>query len=427
MTQSLKLFTLITFLLVSVNVTAQSYVEIYNEGQEALKNGDVQTFRERMVRANKLRPNHPVIMYNLAKGHMLNNENRQAFQTLEVLIHFYASPSILDTSEFSILKILPEWEELSKAASEKQRTTITSEVAFEFDKPGFHPEGIAYDGETGDFYLTDIREGLIYRFNPKVEELGLFVDLKESGYWSALGVAIDPVDSDILWVTSSVMPQFSDYHEEIDGKSAVLKINKKTGQVIKSFQPKGERIFGDLTITDDGIVYISDSRNPEVFTIDSNDALKVVYQHEGWWNLQGLAFSDDEKFLYLSDYITGVYSIEISSGTIRPIMDENEWLRGGDGIYQKGGLLTVLQNGTTPKRVAQIRLDDKGKAMAETLVFPDQAREDINEPTLGTWVNNDLYYIGNSPWGYYGEDRNPVLDKWPILKIFKLKTQPASP
>ncbi|WP_421774022.1 hypothetical protein [Gracilimonas sp.] len=427
MTQLLKLFTLITFLLLSVNLSAQSYVEIYNEGQEALKKGDVQTFRESMERANKLRPNHPVIMYNLAKGHMLNNENRQAFQALAVLIHFYASPAILDTLEFSVLKKLPEWEQLTKAVSEKQRTTTTSEVVFEFDKPGFHPEGITYDGETGDFYLTDIREGWIYKFNPNRQELELLVDLKESGFWSALGVAIDPVDSDVLWVTTSVMPQFSDYHEEIDGKSAVLKISKKNGRIINSYEPGSERILGDLTITKDGSVYITDSRNPVVFTIDSNDVLKVAFQHEEWWNLQGLAFSDDEKYLYLSDYITGVYSIEISSGTIQPIMEENEWLRGGDGIYLKGGILTVLQNGTTPKRVAQIQLDDKGKAIAETLAFPDQAREDINEPTLGTWVNNDLYYIGNSPWGYYGEDRSPVLDKWPKLKIFKLKTHPASP
>ncbi len=427
MTQSLKLFTLITFSLLSVNVSAQSYIEIYNEGQEALKKGDVQTFRESMVQANELRPNHPVIMYNLAKGHMLNNENRQAFQTLEVLLHFYASPAILDTSEFNVLKVLPEWEQLTKAVSEKQTTNSTSEVAFEFDKPGFHPEGIAYDGETGDFYLTDIREGFIYRFNPNKGELELFVDLKESGYWSALGAAIDPIDPEVIWITTSVMPQFSNFEEEVDGESAVLKISKKTGRIINSYEPEGERILGDLTITDDGIVYITDSRNPVVFTIDSNDVLKVAFQYEKWWNLQGLAFSDDQKYLYLSDYITGVYSIEISSGTIQPIMGENEWLRGGDGIYQKGGILTVLQNGTTPKRVAQIQLGDKGKAVTETLAFPDQAREDINEPTLGTWVNDDLYYIGNSPWGYYGEDRSPVLDKWPKLKIFKLKTQAVRP
>ncbi|WP_428235007.1 tetratricopeptide repeat protein [Gracilimonas sp.] len=427
MLKSLKLFTLVTFSLLSVNLSAQSYIQVYSEGQEALKKGDVLTFRESMARANELRPNHPVIMYNLAKAYMMNNESDQALQTLEVLLHFYASPSVLDTSDFGVLRTLPEWDKLVETVSDIQRTNSTSEVAFEFDKPGFHPEGIAYDKETGEFYLTDIREGLIYRFNPKEAELVLFADLKASGFWSALGISVDPVEPDILWVTTAVMPQFSEYKEEIDGKSAVLKINKKTGQIINSYRAEGERIFGDLTITKGGEVYISDSRNPVVFTIANNDVLKVAFQHEKWWNLQGLALSDDERYLYLSDYITGVYSIEMSTGKVQRLIEDNEWLRGGDGIYQKGGILTILQNGTTPKRVAQILLDNAGRAMAETLTFPDQARADLNEPTLGTWVKGDLFYIGNSPWGYYREDREPVLDKWPKLKIFKLNTHRESP
>ncbi|WP_350201770.1 hypothetical protein [Gracilimonas sp.] len=392
----------------------------YNTAQEDLKKGDVQSFKMNMEKADSARPNHPVIMYNLAKGYMLNSETEQAFKTLKVLLHFYASPEILDTTDFSSLKSSDAWKKLNEEVLDYRKIVKTSKVAFEFEEPGLHPEGIAYDHHTGDFYLTDIREGLIYRFKKAEGNLEPFMDLKEFGFWSAMGIIADPVYSDVLWVTTSAMPQFSGYTEEDKGKSAVLKISKAGKKILSSYTTDGEHTFGDITTTEKGKIFITDSQNPEVFTIDRNDVLNAAFRHDEWWNLQGLALSDDERFLYVSDYITGVFRIEINTGEIKPLINENEWLRGGDGIYQKGGKLIILQNGTIPKRVAKISLNENGLGNSETLVFPDQAREDINEPTLGTWVNGDLYYIGNSPWGYYGDDNKPKLDEWPKLKIFRL-------
>ena len=421
MTQLSKLLVIIGLSFFWANLSAQSYISVYNKGHQALENGDYLSYRNNMMQADSLRPNHPVIMYNLARGYALNDENEKAFSTLEILLHFYASSSVLDSSDFEGLIGSDEWKQLCEDARKYQKTIKSSEVAFEFEMPGLHPEGIAYDNESGDFYLSDIREGLIYRFSKKNKEPEPFIDLKEFGFWSALGIKIDPVDSDILWVTTSAMPEFSGYNEDLKGSAALLKFSKKTGQLLMTYKTDEEQLLGDLTITRKGKIYLSDSHNPVIYTIENNDVMRVAFQHMQWWNLQGLALSDDEEFLYVSDYITGIYRIHIESGEIVPLIDENERLRGGDGIYQNDGKLIILQNGTTPKRVAQIELGKSGYGISETLKFTDQARDDVSEPTLGAWVDGDLYYIGNSPWGFYDDNGQQKMDQWPTLKIFRLK------
>lgn len=415
-----KALGIIALSFVTYNSSAQSFISLYNAGQQALKDGELQSFKSYMVRADSLRPNHPVIMYKLAQAYTLNNEHEHAFDTLEKLLHFYASPAILDSTDFSRLVISKTWVQLKEKVRSLQEAIKASELVFEFEMPGFHPEGIAYDNESGDFYLTDIREGMVYRFKKEEKKLEPFLNLKALGFWSAMGVKVDPVHPEILWVTTSAIPQFSGYKQEDTGESAVLKFNKRSGKLLFTYKTDGNHVFGDLTITKKGKIYITDSQNPVVFTIENNNVLKVAFQHTKWWNLQGLALSDNEKFLYVSDYITGIYKIEIESGKIEPLIMQNEWLRGGDGVYQKGGELFVLQNGTTPKRVGVIKLDRNGSGIFETLRFPDQAREDISEPTLGTWLNGDLYFIGNSPWGYYNDNGEPKLDEWPKLKVFRL-------
>jgi DNA-binding beta-propeller fold protein YncE len=301
----------------------------------------------------------------------------------------------------------------------------TSKLAFEIDKTGFHPEGIMYHPKEDVFYMTDIREGMIYKTNKAGVNLEVVANLKELGFWSAMGIAVDPNNEEVLWVTTSAMPIFSGFSQAIEGRTAVLKINAQTGKLLKAYIPNDlGHLFGDLIISSSGKPYITDSNNPIIYTINEDgDSFAQAYKMEEWWNLQGLAFSDNEERLYVSDYILGIFKIEMKTGAITPLISENERLRGGDGIYQKNNQLIILQNGSNPKRIAQIRLDGNGNGIAKTLSFPDQARIDMEEPTLGTWVNSELYYIANSPWGYYDEENQPKINEWPKLNILRLKTE----
>lgn len=400
----------------------QNYRDYYTKSIEAYKNADYENFLKHTIKANNLRPNHPLILYNLAGAHALNNNPENAISTLNYRSHFYASDDFEDDKDFVSLKYFREWDELLDKITELRKKTEKSTEAFQFQMKGFHPEGIVYDYQSSRFIIGDIRNGLIYIFNKYGQKQKLLIDLKSEGYWSAMGMAIDSNDTNILWVTSAYLPNFSEYTVGINGKSAVLKINITTGEIIDSYTKTGNHVFGDIAVTQNDEVYITDSAEPIIFKINrQNKELQEFARFDDLWNLQGLSLSDDESKLYLADYIMGIYVLELSKPNIlSPLIDNNEWLRGGDGLYQRNNNLIILQNGTMPKRVAQIKLDNDGFGIMDSLLFTDQTIDNHFEPTLGTWVDNELYYIANSPWGIYNDNNVPDLKNWPILRIFKL-------
>lgn len=422
----MKLFFFTTILLWGVfsqQGFSQTYVDYYNQSIEAYKSEDYKRFLQAIRKADSLRPNHPVILYNLANGYTFNNEYQKAVETLRYRSHFYAARDFNQDEDLKVLKGEKEWADLVENLNEWNEPYCESELVFEFSKPGFHPEGVSYNKEKGELYFSDVHKGMIYKSDVKKGELIPLIDLKDHGYWSALGVKVDPLNADHLWVTTTALPNFMNFREKDEGKSAVLLFNIHTGDLLKAYQTNdGYRNFGEISITKKGTVYVTDSGpDPIIFRIDKQDGVLVEnFTHEQWWNLQGLAESENGKWLYVSDYVTGIYKIDLHTKQIDPVLKENEWLRGGDGIYLKDNKLIVLQNGSLPKRVATIELDWQGLGKLETLRFPHQADKNLEEPTMGAWVEDDFYYIGNSPWGYYDENYRAKEDEWPSLLVYRL-------
>lgn len=422
-----KLLLLLTFFLISGianTARAQSYVDYYRQGMQALEEDSLSRFLLSMQKADSLRPNHPVILYQLAKAYMLKEQPKAAINTLNYRMRFYAASDFLEDSAFETLRKEPGWSELTGRLASYTKPKQNSSTAFSFGfEDFFHPEGIAYQNQKDRFLISDVRNGLIYSFGSDGSERKLVIDLTAHGYWSAMGMAFDPNDPKKLWIATAALPNYSKYGEELKGKSAVLRIDLETSSVEQSFSTEGEHLFGDLIVGVDGTVFVSDSYQPVIYTIQSEGhSMEEFLRHGTWWNLQGLALSGDGQVLYVADYITGIHRIDLKTKSVEPLIEENERLRGADGIYQNQGRLFLLQNGTEPKRISSIRLDTQGYGMPESLTVIDQALPELNEPTLGTWVGNQLHFIANSPWPHYDEQQNPVAESWPIFKVFKLDT-----
>lgn len=413
--------TLFIFLLVlftCVNVSAQTTAgEEYQLALEAYDAENYSSFLTHIQKANELRPNHRVILYNMAIAYVLNELPVKAIETLKYRSSFYALNDFDQDEKLAPLKSLPQYQQLLSQIDEQNKPILNSSLHFEFEQKGFHPEGIAIHPESGNFLISDVRCGLISSFNKDGSDHKPILDLKEFGFWGAMGMAFDKQDPNMIWVSSSALPNYCEYSDSLDGKSAVLKIDLKKKQLVRSYSLEGHHVFGDLVTTETGAVYISDSSEPIVYKITEGDyKLEEFLKPEGLFNLQGLALGE-ENILYISDYITGVYSVDLSSKKINPVISETQLTRGTDGLYFSNGQLYLMQNGTRPFQVAKVNISNS------SMEIVDRAVPELNEPTLGVIKSGILYFIANSPWAFYDEENNPKLDEWPLLQIRKLNIQ----
>lgn len=411
--KTLSIFLLVLF--TCVNVSAQTTAgKEYQLALEAFDAENYSSFLTHIQKANELRPNHRVILYNMAIAYVLNELPVKAIEALKYRSSFYALNDFDQDEKLAPLKSLPQYQQLLSQIDEQNKPILNSSLHFEFEQKGFHPEGIAIQPESGDFLISDVRCGLISSFNKDGSEHKPILDLKKFGFWGAMGMAFDKQDPNMIWVSTSALPNYCEYSDSLDGKSAVLKIDLKKKQLIRSYSVEGHHVFGDLVTTETGAVYISDSSEPIVYKITKqNNKLEEFLKPEGLFNLQGLALGE-ENILYISDYITGVYSVDLSSKKITPVISEAHLTRGTDGLYFHNGLLYLMQNGTRPFQVAKVDIS------SSSIEILDRAVPELNEPTLGIMKNGILYFIANSPWAFYDEENNPKLDEWPKLQIRKL-------
>ncbi|MDN5202303.1 hypothetical protein QQ008_13035 [Fulvivirgaceae bacterium BMA10] len=388
----------------------------FQQSKEAYENKDYPSFLDHLKIADSLRPNHPTIVYNLAAAYSLNHMEKDAYITLKHLIHFNNTINFEEDKDFDLLKEGKFLEELITLKKKLDAPVKKGTKVFQFGEVSTHPEGIAYDPKTECFYISSIRQRKIFQFKN-----GELTDWVKEGLFAVSGIKIDH-ERRWLWACSSAFPEMLDFDEEDDGKAMVLKYNLETGKLIKQYAADGKHIFGDLVIHQNGDVYISDSREPKIYKIDHrNDEISLYQDFSATLlNLQGLDLSDDGESLYIADYILGLYKISLKNNKPEKLQWKgNATLKGIDGLYFYKNSLVVTQNGAEPMRVVRFFLNGAGNQI-ESIENLDYAREELNEPTLGTIIDNTFFYIANSPWGAY--DRNGNFDeiKASIPAVYKI-------
>jgi hypothetical protein len=160
-----------------------------------------------------------------------------------------------------------------------------------------------------------------------------------------------------------------------------------------------------LTIQSNGDVYTTDSLSAAIYVIRARpDEIELFLEDPGFVSPQGLAFSTDEHHLFMADYSTGLFDIDVSTKKVAhlgPIAGQT--LLGIDGLYFYKGSLIGVQNGVSPQRVVRIALS-KDLRRADGLRVIEANNPVFLEPTLGVLVNSEFYFIANSQWPLIDED-----------------------
>jgi len=359
-----------------------------------------------MQKALALRPNHPTMLYNLAVSYVFNNQYEKAFKILHKMAKMGLFYRVEKDGDFAAVLDKDEFRIILGELKKNSLPTNNSSVQLEYPEKDLITESVAFDPETGAFYLSSIHKRKIVKID-KNGAIGDFKSEMQDSLCSVFGMKID-AERRLLYACTSSMPQMINFNKEEDGKGALLKYDLDSGELIKkySFDNKGTaHVFGDLAIDKKGNVYISDSKDNTVYKLSySDDNIEQIIKPGRFVSLQGLDLDEGNNNLYLVDYALGLYRFNFKSGKLIYIEPSEYFVpQGIDGLYFYNNSLIATQNGVSPQRVIRIYLnDDKNKVTRwETLEANNPLFDEI---TLGILYNDNFYFIANSQWNSFDKD-----------------------
>ncbi len=377
------------------------------EARQAAANKDYAAAYDHLVKAHAYHPYHQGILYQLGVMAALTGKPDESIPYLRKALYINAGYK-LDIPEFASISDRSDFQQLLQLQKDLQKMVASSDTAFVLTDRSLHVESVSVNPKTGTAYVGSIHKRKIVAIDARGNARD-FTKPGEHGLTAVLGLRLD-TKRQLLWACSSPLEEMEGYDSLLP--SRVYRFDLQTGKLQAHYDAPGSgHVLGDLAVGPNGQVLVTDSRTNEVYIVNERSGALDRFLADGsFWSMQGLTFSEDGKYVFISDYIKGPYRVDLASRQVIKVNSSLEnSLKGIDGLIFHHGSLLALQNGTFPLRVMRFQLNATLDTITgvETL---DQGRPVLNEPTQGTVVGNDFYFVANSQWGGYNKDHKPKPD-----------------
>ena len=224
-----------------------------------------------------------------------------------------------------------------QAASGTERYMLPGEEVF--------PEGVAYQSDTGDFYVSSTTDGTIFRGNVEggSKEAEEFLEAGSDGRKTAIGMDVD--EERRLFIAGGDTGEIFVY-------------NVGSGALVRRLEtPKAEATFlNDVVVTPKGDGYVTDSMRPILFKVPVTaegvgkaepwlNFEGTPLQYEEGFNLNGIDATQDGRYLIVVQSNTGeLFRIDTDSKEVTEIEIGRETLTNGDGLLLDGRTVYVVRN-----------------------------------------------------------------------------------
>jgi sugar lactone lactonase YvrE len=391
-------------------IDRDSYLALAKRLDERAQAKDWQGAHEVLVEIGRELPS-PTPRYLLLNASVEAHLGHKA-EALQWLRKFSATGLSADISQNAAMKPLLDEAAGQKIAAQMKENTkpvTNAELVCSLPQADIMPEDIAYVKPSGTFIVSSIQHHSLYRVTlPKaggkecaMQELSLPQDAKR---WPTMAVSFDPRRK-ALWVTASAMPDFSGFPKEDSGKAQLLEVDAASGKVLHRFDPptRGPTVLGDMSVTADGTVYVTDSIGGGVFRLRGDlQTAKLEKIADGLFSPQTPVLARDGKRLFIADYSMGIAVIDLpASGATAKVNylvhPENIAVVALDGLYLDGDSLVGIQNGTDPVRVVRFKLNHAQTEITGAQVI-EQASDRMGDPTHAVLVDGQFYVSSNVGW-----------------------------
>jgi sugar lactone lactonase YvrE len=376
------------------------YWQLRQEASESLEKHDYRSALERLLEADRRLPGNPDTILNLAEVECHLGQCETGMQQLQRLVRMRVYFDLTKEPAFAELGKSVQFQNVL-SEMEKMRTVkiVRAKPAFRVADPSFLPEGIAHDSKTGDLFLSSMYHRKIVRFTPKGQHVD-FVPAGQNDIWSISGIGVDSIRR-TLWACSNRFEGGEGYKAGMPKGAMPYAFDLDTAHLQRQYpiQEPGDDHFCDgLTLSPDGTVFVADSAGLAIYQLSHRDErLRVLVGPEIGISPQGLALSRDGRILFVSNYLSGLYAINLAGGGISPVReDPPDSLAGIDGLISHGQDLIAIQNGIQPNRVVMLKMSADGLTV-EAVKTLDINHPLFGEPTLGVVVNDSLFFVANNP------------------------------
>ena len=279
------------------------------------------------------------------------------------------------------------------------------------------PEAFDYDPRTRRYYIASIQYGTVV----VVHADGTTADLWPRDLYkgsSVMAVRIDPRRNS-LWAALSAAPiGVTGAEMRAKGEAVLLQVRLSDGTLLRRWDfsaPDQEQTLGDVELTAEGDVLITDSSQPWLYVVDPDRDGFARYTHPLFRSLQGIAVAPG-GIVYLADYSHGLLRFDRKTSTTTRLAEPSGTTSLGlDGIAWYRGSIVGVQNGVAPARIVQLELDQSGESIrALRTIDRHPAAED---PTTGKVIDGEFVYVATSHWINYNGAMRTRVPRRPVVLL----------
>jgi hypothetical protein len=383
----------------------QRYAAESSAANQACTAKDYAKCRQHLTGLLELLNGRADIVYRLAKTEASLGNRDAALKWLTLFSRMkvpFADPEA--EPAFAELRESSEFADAVSRLNRARQPVSNSRLLLTLPEKDLVAEDIAYDPTAGRFYISSVRHGKILAL-ARDGASSEFLPEGAPDVWAIVALGVDATRR-YLWATTAAIPGNVHAKAEDLGRTALLRFSLRDGALQKRYDlPRdGEHELGDLTVSPDGDVFVSDSQGPVYWVSHDEDHLQMLVSSGTFRSPQTPALSMDGYTLFVPDYSRGISAVDLRTKQVRLLAHPAELsLAGIDGLYLTGRAILAVQNGVSPARIIRMQLDSS-LTRIEGFDVLESNWAGLGEPTHGVVVGGRFYFIANSGWDRLGDD-----------------------